>query len=118
MKIRYLALALAIAGCQSAPQPPVQTPLQVAQEQVAISSIAIQGAAVAATAAHKAGILKPGPVETDIVASANAGRQALDQANAQLKAGSTGGAMFYVQQIATFVATIRKDLASIGVKQP
>lgn len=92
--------------------------LQQAQEQVAASSAAVTIAATSATAAHHNGLIKPGPVETDINAGLHGAQAALDNADAQLKAGSAGGAVFYANQIGTLLGEVWKDMTSVGVQQP
>jgi len=105
------ALLLPLAACAA-------SPLQQAQEEVAASSSAVTIAATSATAAHQAGLIKPGALETDITLGLHGAQSAMDQANAQLKAGSSGGVSFYVSQVSAFLVKVWTDLNAVGVKQP
>lgn len=108
-----IVLALALTGCAGSST----TPLQAAQEQVLISATGCGTAATTATAAYKAGLIKPGTaVETDITFALHGCKAAVDSANAQLHAGNAGNAGFYLAQVGAFIAQLNTDFSAAGVK--
>lgn len=109
------ALCLPLAACGGS----TSTPLQAAQEQVLISATGCDTAAITATNAYKAGLIKPASaIESDVTIALHGCKAAVDSANVQIKAGNVGNASFYLAQVGAFVAQLNTDFATAGVHQP
>lgn len=119
--LRTLALVglVSLAGCNpstSAPDSSGSASIDTARQEVFAASAAVAGISASVLAAHSAGILKPGTDEKDIQAGLDSARYALDQANASLKGGDAGGAIFYAQQVGDMIAALRTQLNKQGVQ--
>lgn len=106
-----VAATLSLSGCAS-------TATGQAREEVIAASNAVDASAVAADAAIKAGKLPAGSLRNDIKLALDAASAALDQANTQLQAGSSGGVGFYIQQVSTALLRVSQDLIAAGVTPP
>lgn len=114
---RKLILAAALLVPLSACGGSTSTPLQAAQEQVLISATGCGTAAATATAAYKAGLIKPGSaIEGDVTIALHGCKAAVDSANDQLHAGNAGNAAFYLAQVGAFIAQLTTDFGKAGVK--